>query len=271
MKPLVTIGRTCYAIGLAGLGLQQFFYPGFRPVFAPYVLEYGPFWQTMVYLSSLALLFFAASIIFNFRGRDITLICGGVFLLDLLLLHVPTRLMNNPTSLGFWTDALKILAFAGGAFVIAGTFSMDEKKMEERMSIMKFLERFVPLGGILFATMLTIFGIDHFLYADFVASLVPKWIPGDFFWAYFSGVALIGAGVALMMRFKQKLIGLLTGLMLFIWFLILHIPRAITMPDLMNGNEITSVFQALAFSGVAFVLAFEPQYQVKKYPSPSFR
>jgi hypothetical protein len=38
--------------------------------------------------------------------------------------------------------------------------------------------------------------------------------------------------------------------------LILHIPRAIAMPDAANGNELTSVFQALAFSGVALVIAF---------------
>jgi hypothetical protein len=43
--------------------------------------------------------------------------------------------------------------------------------------------------------------------------------------------------------------------MLFIWFLILHIPRAIDMPEIANGNELTSVFQALAFSGVALVIA----------------
>ena len=271
MKPLITIGRISYAVGLAGLGLQQFFFPGFRPVFVPYVLDYGPVLQTLVYVSSLALLFFAACIAFNLRARDMTLVCGGVFLLDLLLLHVPVCLVGNPTSLGSWTNALKILAFAGGAFIIAGTFSLDAEKTEERSPLMSFLERFVPLGRIFFAFMLTVFGIDHFLYADFVATLVPKWIPGDFFWTYFSAVTLIGAGVALMIRFKQKLIGLLTGIMLFAWFLILHIPRAVTMPELMNGNEITSVFQALAFSGVAFVLAFEHQYGVKGYIQPSLQ
>jgi hypothetical protein len=43
--------------------------------------------------------------------------------------------------------------------------------------------------------------------------------------------------------------------MLLIWFAILHIPRAIADPYSGKGNEITSVFQALAFSGIAFVIA----------------
>ena len=101
-----------------------------------------------------------------------------------------------------------------------------------------------------------IFGIDHFLYAQFVATLVPEWIPFPFFWTYFAAVALIGSGISFITGIKIKLVGLLTAIMLFIWFLILHIPRAVAMPELANGNEITSVFQALAFSGVALTTAF---------------
>jgi hypothetical protein len=103
--------------------------------------------------------------------------------------------------------------------------------------------------------MLIVFGIDHFLYAQFVATLVPEWIGGNLFWTYFAAVALIGCGVALITKIKISLVSLLMGIMIFIWFLVLHIPRAIAMPDV-DGNELTSVFQALAFSGVGFVLAY---------------
>lgn len=44
--------------------------------------------------------------------------------------------------------------------------------------------------------------------------------------------------------------------MLLLWFVILHIPRAIADPAIEKGNEITSVFQALAFSGIAFYWLF---------------
>jgi hypothetical protein len=45
--------------------------------------------------------------------------------------------------------------------------------------------------------------------------------------------------------------------MLIIWFAILHIPRAIANPDNGGaGNEVTSVFQALAFAGIAFAIAY---------------
>ena len=53
------------------------------------------------------------------------------------------------------------------------------------------------LGRIFFSIMLIVFGIDHFLYTEGVAKLVPGWIPGPVFWTYFGAVALIGSGVCI--------------------------------------------------------------------------
>jgi len=44
--------------------------------------------------------------------------------------------------------------------------------------------------------------------------------------------------------------------MVFIWFLILHIPRAVVAPVTDNGNELSSVFESLGVSGIAFVIAY---------------
>jgi hypothetical protein len=41
--------------------------------------------------------------------------------------------------------------------------------------------------------------------------------------------------------------------MIFLWVILLHIPRAAA--DLRNTNEMTAVFEALAFSGAAFLVA----------------
>jgi hypothetical protein len=52
-----------------------------------------------------------------------------------------------------------------------------------------------------------------------------------------------------------RLASLLVGVMIFLWVLMLHIPRAIADPYTNVGNEWASVFEALAFSGIAFMLA----------------
>lgn len=257
MNSLVKAGRINYAIGIAGLGLQQFLYPGFRPVL---ILEW-PNWmpgeQIMVYISGLLLIASGAAIIFNTRPKQAMLILGTALLLLLLVFHIEHQLSLHPGSLGSWTDTFKLLALSGGAFVIAGSYPYYDINTEYQPSAgMKLVEQLIPLGSIFFSVMMIAFGIDHFLYAQFVVTLVPSWIPFGYFWTYFAGVALASGGMAIFFRIQLRLAGILTGVMMFLWFLILHIPRAVATPELANGNEVTSAFEALAFSGIAFTLAF---------------
>ncbi len=115
------------------------------------------------------------------------------------------------------------------------------------------LNKLAPYGQYAFGVLLFLFGIDHFLYIDFVKNLVPAWIPGNTFWTYFTGVALMGAGLSILINFKPRYVGFLLMLMLLIWLLVLHIPRAVMAPVTDNGNEWTSVFQCMAFAGMAIL------------------
>src|SRR5687768_9076805 len=122
MNTLIKAGRMSYAIGITGLGLQQFLHPGFRPVLILAWPTWMPDEQVLVYLSGLALIVCSATIIFNKRPKQTMLILGGVLLLLLIFFHIPHQLTLNPGSLGSWTNTFKLLAFSGGAFVIAGSY-----------------------------------------------------------------------------------------------------------------------------------------------------
>jgi uncharacterized membrane protein len=201
----------------------------------------------LVYVTGALLVVAGVAIAIGQRVRLVSLLLGTGLLLFFIAGHLPNRLMNSPTVLGAWTNALKILTLSGGAFVVSGVFSDGHSKFAEALS------KIAPYGKYFFAFMLVIFGIDHFLYADFVKTLVPTWIPGHLFWTYFAGVALIGSGLSIFINFKLKTISLLLGTMLIFWLVLLHIPRAITM-DPTDGNEIISALECLAFSGIAFLL-----------------
>ena len=178
-----------------------------------------------------------------------SLLLAGLFFLLFLAFHVPYVLFidpNSPRHLGLWTNPLKELALSGSALVIAGSDPLHTDPKWRR------------IGTIFFSIMLIAFGIDHFYYPEFVATLVPTWIPGPFFWTYFGGIALIGAGAALILGFRSRQVALLLGIMLFLWVMLLHLPRALAAPATDLGNEVTSVWEALAFSGVAFVLYRQP-------------
>jgi len=154
--------------------------------------------------------------------------------------------------LGAWTDALKLLALCGGALIVARAFPGNANP-----GFINGLYKTSFLGRYFFGLMLLIFGIDHFVYADFVKTLVPTWIPGALFWTYAAGIALMGTGLSFITNFKRKPVALLAGMMLFLWLIVLHIPRALTMDTSQDPNEIVSVLECLAFSGMAFLLHFE--------------
>jgi len=269
MQILVQAGRRAFAICLAGLAAQQFYYGDFRPLFVPAWPHPVPGQAILAYLASAALFAAALAIFFEKRGRTVSLILGGVFLLLVLFCHTPFEIWVDPYSkhIGVWTNALKELAFSGAAFVVAASFPpqsiilkanpLQGPPIAQKPPILvRLLEGFIPIGPVFFSITMIIFGIDHFLYTDFAMSLVPAWIPGSLFWTYFAAVALIGAGAGIILRIQLKPVAFLLGTMIFLWVIVLHIPRAAVASATDKGNELTSVFEALGFSGVAFVIAY---------------
>src|SRR5688572_30060843 len=160
MEHLTKVGRVAFAIGIAGLGLQQFFFPGFRPVFVPSGPEAMPNSQALVYLSSIGLIVSSTFIVFNYKARKTSVLLGSILLLLLLISHIPFQIANNTTSLGGWTNAFKILALSGGAFVVAESFPVSKNVLNTKF--FPTLEKLIPVGRMFFAIMLIVFGIDHF-------------------------------------------------------------------------------------------------------------
>ena len=267
MEQLAKAGRIFFGIGLIGIAIQQFMYSEFRPIILP---PWPEGWQSSAagaWIVGIILALSGLILVIGKNTRSTSLLLGGLFLFLAIAFQLVYTLFTSPNSpkhFGVWSDPLKEFAFAGCSFILA-IYPWNNNRNSGN-SLINFLAGIAPFGKYFFATMLIIFGIDHFVYPEFVATLVPNWIPGHVFWTYFAAVALIGSGLAIFLNFQMVRINLLLGIMLFTWFLILHLPRGIADPNGAKGNEITSVFEALAFSGVAFVLAAT----YKRKSSPQF-
>ena len=75
------------------------------------------------------------------------------------------------------------------------------------------------------------------------------------FWTYFFGVVLVIDGLAIAFRIQLRLAGILLGLILLMFLIIIHIPLAIADPLGQNAFQLTRIFGALAFSATAFLIA----------------
>jgi hypothetical protein len=107
-------------------------------------------------------------------------------------------------------------------------------------------------GRWLFALPMIIFGLQHFEYARFIATLIPAWIPGHMFWVYFTAMAFILAALAILAERLGRLASTWLGIMFRLWTVLLHIPRVIA---LRHGDGWNSAFVALAMCGASFIVA----------------
>jgi uncharacterized membrane protein len=89
----------------------------------------------------------------------------------------------------------------------------------------------VPI--IIYAVVLAIFGIMHFLKADMMATIVP--IPGGKIWVYITGLALILAAIAFIINIGVKPAGYLLALFLLIVIVLIHAPHAMDDPQSMTA------------------------------------
>jgi uncharacterized membrane protein len=249
---IVSVGRIFFAIGLIGIGIQHFIFHDFIPVIVPAWPSWipgRPFWA---YAVGAALIAAGLAIIFNIKARTVAVITGAAFLIMVVIGHIPVQLAGSPKIIGVWNNAFKALSFCGGAWVVAGSFG------EWTQQKASFFDRAMPIGRFFLPLMLVVFGIEHFIYPTFVVMIIPAYIPWKVFWTYFAGTALIAGGAGMLFRVYARLAALMSGIMMFLWVFLLHIPRAVADPRGSLGNEWTSVFEALAYSGVAFILAALP-------------
>src|SRR5438445_6203650 len=115
------------------------------------------------------------------------------------------------------------------------------------------IDKSKSLGRIFVAISLVVFGVQHFIYGGFVATLVPAFMPGRLFWAYFVGVAFFAAAAGILYKLMARPAATMLGVMFFLFVVLLHIPRIVGNAG--NGNEWTSGFVALAMCGGAWILA----------------
>src|SRR3984957_11836549 len=166
-----------------------------------------------------------------------------------LLRHVP-GLMKHLHDPSPWTVVFEIVAMSGGAWMLAGSFPAEEKRYQPSdITVWKLANA----GRYLIAISLLVFAVQHFMYARFVATLVPAWIPAHLFWAYFTGIAFVAVAISIATKRMLRMGATLLGTMFLLWVVLLHAPRVAR--AVRNGNEVTSLFVAVAMCGLSFVLA----------------
>jgi uncharacterized membrane protein len=248
MTEVSRIGKYTFAAALVAFGVQYCI--SASPLAGPAV---GPPWLPVLHIWAvlLGVLFIAVGvgIVVDKTTRVAAHLFGLLLLLFVLIYYVPKIIaqLHDP---GPWTSSSEVLALCAAALFIAALLPLERAAAPEWSRRLHLAERYSTL---LFAAGLIVFGVQHFMYGTFVATLIPSWIPGRLFWAYLVGAAFFAAALAISTGIQSRLAAILLGVMFFLWVLILHLPRVVAAPS--KGSEWTSALIALAMAGASFVFA----------------
>ena len=268
MEIILKQGRLIFAIAIFALGVEHLICAHLGQAALPGemvipVIPFVPAIPVLAYLTGLVLIATSVCIAANMRARLAAILLGMLFLLCVVFLSVP-RVAASPLSVSVRTGFFEALAIGSAALTLAGT-------MPEEPYLLRWHRVVSPLiksGRFLFAASSIVFGIDHFLVLDVIASLVPGWIPGAMFWAYFTGAGFIAAGITVATKWMVRWGAGFLGLMFLLWFLLLHAPRVLSAARFHNPNEWSSAFIALAICGGAWIQAL-PQRSQQQGGSPN--
>lgn len=108
------------------------------------------------------------------------------------------------------------------------------------------------LGRFIFAIPFIVFGILNFIDAAGMSVMIGTW-PTPEAWVYFSGLALILAGVSIIINVKARLATLLLALLLLIFIVAIHIPATLGGDQKSVSillRDISLLGAALTYSGI---------------------
>jgi uncharacterized membrane protein YphA (DoxX/SURF4 family) len=235
------LGRLFFAVALVGFAVENV-------LFGHYVVARAAPWPTepeprlaVAAVTGLVFALSGAAILTGRFTREAGLTAAGLILGWSLTLHWPKAIAGPPWS-GDWTNALKAVTLAAGGVCVAATAPRP---------VPGWLAAARASAPWLCAPFFLLAAIQHHLFVQFVATLVPPFIPFPRFWTYVAAVALLAAGLGLLLPPTRRLAAVMTGWMVFTWVFLVHVPLLFTV----GAREWMGVFEALGVSGVCLLLA----------------
>jgi uncharacterized membrane protein YphA (DoxX/SURF4 family) len=232
----ISLGVRVYGAGALALGLVGLAWDDFALQWQP-VPDGLPARPALAYLFALLLIAAGAAINLRRFAKIGAAACTALYGIIVLFMHGP-NIVPNPLDFPLWDGAAEQTALFCGGWA-AYSFLVG---------------RAVPRAVVVAMSIcLLMFGAAHFLYLGFTASMVPSWLPGgQTFWAAFTGVAHLAAGIALLSGVQVRLATILLTVMFAIFGALVHLPLLIAGPH----SHLNWVMNAvnLALTGAAWTL-----------------
>jgi uncharacterized membrane protein len=215
---IASLGHAIFAVTMIGLGVVGLLHRDFVPVWNP-IPARVPARELFIYFGSLI----STAAGFGLLVPRIAAIAARILLLTLflwlLLFRLPNFLLEPP--FGACWSVFPLVVMLAAAWVLYVWFAADwDRKHLTFVSSNAGLR----IARVLYGLCLIFFGLAHFIDLKDTLSLIPHWLPGHLFWAYFTGSTFIAAGIATLIGFCARLTVALSAFQIGLFLFLVWIP-----------------------------------------------
>ncbi len=211
-------GHAAFAIMMIVLGALGFFHPELVSLWNPISVNV-PAHDFLVHL--IAVISLASGV--GLLVHPIAGIAARLLLTTLLLWLLLMRLSNfffQPVFAACWS-VFPLLLMVAAAWVLYVWFAVGRDR--NHLSLISG-NNGLRIAHFLYGLSLIFFGIAHFVDVKDTLSLIPHWLPGHLFLAYFTGCAFIAAGLATVTGICARLAVTLSTIQLALFLFLVWIP-----------------------------------------------
>lgn len=244
---IASVGHIVFAAIMIALGVMGLIKGDFTVVWQP-VPKTVPAREVLVYLCALISLVSGIGLLW----RRTAALAARLLLASLVIWFLVWRV--RPVFLAFGVQSTwscgQTLVMMAAAWIL---FSWFATNWDQQHLGFATGDKGVRIARVLYGLGLIPFGVAHFIYLKETVVLVPGWLPWHVGWAYFTGVTLIVAGLAILTGVYARLAATLSTLQMGLFALVVWIPLVVA--GSLNAFQWGEFVTTLALTAAGWVVA----------------
>ncbi|HEY1991924.1 MAG TPA: hypothetical protein VGH71_05630 [Gammaproteobacteria bacterium] len=216
---IASLGHAVFAATLIAIGLLGFIKPDYAAIWDG-IPKAFPARAALPYLCALVALGCGLGLLWP-RSAAVAARVLLAYLLAWMLVFKGRFIVLAPLQEGSYQSAGENAVVVAGAWVLYAWLAGDWDRRQLGFAVG---DKGVRIARAFYGLAMLAFGFSHFAYLDLTAPLIPAWIPGHVFWAYFTGTAYLAAGAAILSGVFARLAALLSALQMAGFLLLVWLP-----------------------------------------------
>jgi uncharacterized membrane protein YphA (DoxX/SURF4 family) len=221
---IVGPGHALFAVAAAGLAILSLAYRDFAPMWQALPASF-PGRGIWVYACALLVLAASAGLCFS-RTALPSVVTIGAYLAAWAVTRVGP-IVAKPLGVDSWYGLFEALGPLAAAWIL---YAMLRSPLHAPTTSSLAGERAVRVARVVFGLACVAYGVAHFAYAEYTASMVPAWLPGRMELAYVTGLGHIAAGIGVTLGILPRLAATLEAIMMSLFGVLVWMPSLWAQP-----------------------------------------